>query len=102
MKKPGLWADERAPGMKVHLTGSFLRNTGQMVGGEGQSVWQIVGCSCNLCQTGAFVAVNEPHSCQEDPRGYEDIAPEDRPRWRHINTCNLQVVGGRLKASDYP
>lgn len=100
--KTGLREDERAPGTRVRLTGTFLKNTGQQVGGEGQSVWTIQECSCQLCRTGAFVATNEPHACQEDPRGYEDIPPEERPRWRHINTCNLQVVGGRPKISDYP
>ncbi len=89
-------------GSKVRLTGIFLRNTGQIAGGEGQSRWLTVECPCRLCEKGDFVAVNEPHLCQEDPRGFEDIAPEDRPKWRHINAANLEVVGAKPRACDYP
>lgn len=104
--KRGLRADERAPGTRVRLTGIFLRNTGQIAGGEGQSRWNIVECHCGLCTVRgdgfAFVAVDEPHEAQSDPKGYEDLLPEDRPKWRHINVANLEVVGGKPKAADYP
>lgn len=34
------------------------------------------------------------------PTGYEDLKPEDRPKWRHINASNLQVVGKLPKVCD--
>ncbi len=48
------------PGTKVRLSGVFLRNTGQMTGGEGLSKWTVVECDCSLCASGRFVAVDEP------------------------------------------
>lgn len=95
-------------GTVVRLTGAFLRSTGQIAGGEGQSRWKTVDCPCRNCSDdawsrgGALVAVNEPHSCQEDPRGYEDIPPEKRPKWRHINAANLEAMGAPPRAADYP
>ncbi len=104
--RAGLQIHEQVPGTKVRLTGMFLRNTGQIAGGEGQNVCTIVACACRLCQPkdnrAAFVAVDEPHEAQTDPRGYEDLAPEDRPKWRHINAANLEVVGGQPRACNYP
>jgi len=97
-----------AVGTVVRLTGVFLRNTGQIAGGEGQARWTVVACDCRACddwtaaEAAPLVAVNEPHACQSDPRGYEDIAPEDRPKWRHIAACNLETVGARPRAADYP
>ncbi len=64
-------------GTRVRLTGEFLRNTGQMAGGEGQSKWTTVDCRCGLCKTGRFVAVDEP-----------SIDAPDRSR--HINADNLE------------
>lgn len=65
------------PGDTVRMTGEFLRNTGQVAGGEGQSRWTVVPCDCGLCKTGRFIATNEPSFDQPD-----------RPR--HINTGNLE------------
>lgn len=90
------------PDAKVQLTGVFLANTGQRTGGEGQKKWRVVECACGLCAGGCFVAVNEPHHCQADPTGYEDIPIDARPKHRHINMGNLMIVGGPLRASDYP
>lgn len=85
--KPG----KAVPGMKVRLTGAFLRSTGQIAGGEGQKRWIVIECSCRMCgRDGQFCAVNEPHICQTDPRGYEDLPPEQRPKWRHFNVANLE------------
>jgi len=67
------------PGDKVKLTGKFLRNTGQMTGGEGLSRWIVQACSCGLCKDGRFVAVNEPAGDGEGPR--------------HFNAANLYRVG---------
>lgn len=66
------------PGHRVRLTGAFLRNTGQTVGGEGLSRWTVVSCPCSLCKSGRFVAVDEP--MQGDP----DQTP------RHFYTDNLE------------
>lgn len=96
-----------AVGAVVRLTGVFLRSTGQIAGGEGQARWAVVACDCRACADWTahdalpLVAVNEPHSCQSDPRGYEDIAPEDHPKWRHVAACNLEAVGARPRAADY-
>ncbi len=89
----GLMGRIPAPGTKVRFTHTFLHNTGQQVGGEGSKVFTTLECPCRLCKmVGDFVAVDEPHFCQTNPRGYEDIAPEDRPKFRHIRAGNLEVV----------
>lgn len=97
-------------GTKVRLTGKFLRNTGQTRGGEGTSTWVTVESpeykpgDPAQHKHGGFhlIAVNEPHECQRDPSGYEDVAPEERPKWRRINAANLEVVGSRPQVADYP
>ena len=93
-------------GTQVRLTGKFLQSTGQQVGGEGTSRWLTVDCrkdSGCTCDPSAFVAVNEPHSCRTDPRGYEDIPLDVRATmWRHIALGNLEIVGAKPKAEDYP
>ena len=65
-------------GDKVRLTGKFLRNTGQVAGGEGQSRWKVVDHGyCSLCMRD-FVAVDE--------RSY------DNPSFpRHFAVANLEV-----------
>jgi len=87
-------------GTKVRLTGKFLRNTGQIAGGEGGARWLTVesaeykpGDPAQDSRGGYhLIAVNEPHSCQTDPSGYEDIPPDQRPKWRRINAANLETV----------
>jgi hypothetical protein len=67
-------------GTRIRLTGDFLRNTGQMTGGEGQSRWLTVACECGLCigrHGSKFVAVNEP-------------GIDDPTRPRHINLGNVE------------
>ena len=78
------------PGSRVRLTGKFLRSTGQFLGSEGVSRWTVQDCDCPACRRGDLVAVNQPHRCQEDPSGYEDIPEDERPKWRHINVFNLE------------
>lgn len=68
------------PGDRIKLTGKFLRNTGQVVGGEGQSTWTVVACNCSLCQAGRFVATDEPSSFDSMER-------------RHLATANVYRVG---------
>jgi hypothetical protein len=60
---------------------------------------------CEACYQAAradFVCTDEPHS--DTSTGYEDIAPEHRPRWRHVGAANLETCDGRgkPKAGDYP
>jgi len=100
--KNGLKGNIPPAGTKVQLTGIFLKNTGQQAGGEGSKKWLLVECPCAACKSGEFVAVNEPHLCQSDPCGYEDIPPEKRPKWRHFHAANLQVVGKIPKVADLP
>lgn len=100
MKRRGLVS--AAVGDRVRLTGYFLRATRQTLGNEGAKKWTIVACECGLCKGGAHVAVDEPHFCQDDPRGYEDIPPEKRPKWRHVALANLQIVGALPRAADQP
>jgi hypothetical protein len=93
-------------GTKVRLTGKFLQSTGQQTGSEGTSRWLTVDCGkdsgCD-CEPSYLVAVNEPHLCGTDPRGYEDVLPEVRARmWRHIALANLEIIGAKPKAEDYP
>lgn len=52
--------DERVPvGARVKLTGVFLKNTGQRVGGDGAKVWTVVAHACSMCESGRYVAVDE-------------------------------------------
>jgi hypothetical protein len=67
------------PGDRVQLTGRFLQSTGQVAGGEGQSVWTVVACPRSMCASGRFVAVNEPS--ENDP---------SRPR--HMAEANLKIA----------
>jgi hypothetical protein len=72
-------------GDRVKLTGKFLKNTGQRTGSAGLSEWTIVG----FWSEGRMALVNEP----ADQTGYEDLAPEERPKWRSIAVANLYKVG---------
>ena len=89
--KPG----KAIPGMRVRFTGAFLRSTGQVAGGEGAKRWTVVACACKLCQgndkSWSYVAVDEPHLCQLDPTGYEDVPESERPKHRHINVANIEA-----------
>lgn len=92
------------PGMRVQLTGYFLRCTGQHAGPDGASKWLIVACECPLCARGKHVAVNEPTPAEELRTTFSDIAPEDYAKhgiqWRHIALVNLQQVGKLPKVAD--
>jgi len=88
------------PGTKVRLTGYFLKCTGQQRGSEGLSRWTIVACECSLCKGGDHVATNEP--AYLPPGMYDDLPVEQRPKWRHIALCNLEIVGAPPRANDYP
>jgi hypothetical protein len=73
-------------GDRVRLARAFLRNTGQVKGGEGHSRWTVVACACGLCTHGGFVAVDE-RSMYADSPGNEDMPPQ-----RHFNVANLERV----------
>jgi hypothetical protein len=78
------------PGVRVRLTGAFLRNTGQMAGGEGLSRWHVRACDCDPCTDGRMVAVDEKWSSLSLHWTPEEIAADPRLQWRHINTANLE------------
>lgn len=70
------------PGDRVKLTGTFLRNTGQVVGGEGRKVWTVVECGCGLCAR-THVAVDDFMTFLDD---------DGNPLRRHFHCGNLQRV----------
>jgi hypothetical protein len=74
-------------GARIRLTGAFLRNTGQIAGGEGGRVWRRVACDCGLCQSGRFVAVDEK-SIYAEP---------GEPGKRHIAGGNIEDVDLLMK-----
>ena len=82
-------------GTVVRLTGHFLKSTGQQRGGEGSSRWKVLGSSGD-----SFVIVNE-----EADTSYftpEELAADPSLKWRRINKYNLEIVGAKPKAGDYP
>ena len=78
-------------GDKLKFTGRFLKNTGQIVGGEGHTVFTVVEHDCRMCKSGLFVAVDQA-STQEDENG-NSIGP------RHILASNLYRVGTLVVAN---
>jgi hypothetical protein len=90
------------PGTKVRLSGKFLRNTGQIAGGEGQSVWTVQECSCPGCKDGYLVATNEPKD-EESLKMFTEEELRDMPylRMRHIARGNLSILG-KLTVRDCP
>ena len=83
------------PGARVRLTGIYLKNTGQQRGGEGASVWTVLGSSGR-----DFVVVNEPADTSYFTPA--EMAADPSLRWRRINKANLQIVGAKPKAGDSP
>lgn len=79
-----------APGDKVRLTGEFLRNTGQIAGGQGQDRWIVQACPCRSCEQGDWVCTNEPTSQEYTA---EEIRAEPWIVHRHIHRGNLERVG---------
>lgn len=84
-------------GTKVHLTGHFLRSTGQYTGGDANGKWLIVACDCELCKRGEHCAVNEPAL---DYGQWDDIPKEKQPKWRHFAIANLEEAGKPSKDKD--
>jgi len=93
---PGTFPAEGTP---VRLTGKFLKNTGQHRGGEGASRWKVIGPVPGMPE---HVYVNEPHSEEYRKMMWGDLPEEERPKWRAIALGNLEVIGAKPKAKDYP
>ena len=99
-----------APGTIVRFTGVYLKNTGQQLGSEGSKRFKVLECeTCKLDFDGrgncssSTVAVDEPHQAALDKTGYEDIPDDWRLKMkRHVNIANLEILGAKPKAEDYP
>jgi len=76
-------------GDKVRLTGQFLRDTGQIAGEDGQSVWTVQAYIVGKGDRYAFVLTNE---FRPDDGMYtaEEIAADPTLRYRRINAANLE------------
>jgi hypothetical protein len=48
-----------SPGVRVKLSGKFLKSTSQTTGGEGASCWTVRSCDCSLCARGTHVATDQ-------------------------------------------
>lgn len=100
---PGL-KTQPPPGTPVRLTGVFLRSTGQITGDDGRKRWTVQKCECSLCKSGSFVATDEKHPDWYMQRLYsaDEIATMPHLRFRHFAIGNLEIVGAKPKAADYP
>lgn len=100
---PGL-KTQPPPGTKVRFTGTYLRNTGQLTGDEGQRRWIVQKCECSFCKGGQHVCTDEKHGDDYMQRFYsaEEIATLPHLRFRHIGIAGLEIVGAKPKAADYP
>jgi hypothetical protein len=87
------------PGTKVRLTGHFLKSTGQHAGSEGTSVWQVIGPVPGMPH---HVYVNEKHPESYRQMMWGDLPESERPVYRAFALGNLQIVGAKPKAADYP
>ena len=72
-------------GTRIQLSGNFLRDTGQVAGGEGSKTWRVVACDCSLCLTGRFVAVDE--------KAWGD--PTQQRHFAEVNTVTLGKPSSR-------
>lgn len=70
------------PGTRVRMTRQFLRNTGQVSGGDASSKWTVQECGCGLCRLGRHVAT--------DQASYDGSGP------RHIAFANLEKTRARV------
>jgi hypothetical protein len=79
-------------GDKVKLTGEFLRNTGQVTGEDGLSVWTVTACKCELCNTGRFVATDQNANTGMLATA-DHLAEADPATLRHLNVGNIYRLG---------
>ncbi len=84
-------------GTKVRLTGVYLKSTGQQRGSEGSSVWRVLGRSGD-----SFVIVDQELHDWRSMFSPAELAADPSLKWRRINKANLQIVGAKPKAEDYP
>jgi hypothetical protein len=87
------------PGVRVRLSGKFLRDTGQAVGGEGSKVWTVLEVK-QWSSGSVFVTVDEPRQSLEDFTAAE-LAADPMLKWRKINAANCTIVG-QLDSRDVP
>lgn len=82
------------PGTLCRFSGEYLRNTGQITGGEGPLRFYILSCSCGLCRAGHHVAVNIPSEYAQSG-GYtpEEITAQPSLIWRHVAKASITIVG---------
>lgn len=82
------------PGTTVRLSGRFLRNTGQQLGGEGQSRWTVQECNCRGCTSGLLVATDQLKP-EEDLDWFtrKELAETPGLKFRHIARSNLVIHG---------
>jgi hypothetical protein len=86
-------------GTPVRLTGKYLKSTGQHRGREGASRWSIVGPVPGMPH---HVYVNEKFDDEYRKAMWGDLPEEQRPKYRAIALGNLEVIGAKPKAKDYP
>lgn len=97
---PGTFSAAVPPaGTTVRLTGKYLKNTGQHKGREGASRWKIIGPVPGMPE---HVYVNEPLDDEYRKMMFGDLPEAEQPRYRAIALGNLEVVGAKPKAKDYP
>jgi len=77
-------------GDTVRMTGKFLRNTGQQVGGEGKKHWTVKDIQ------GSFAVVDEDADTSYFTA--EEMQKDPSLRWRRINVGNLEPVRGHSAA----
>lgn len=75
-------------GDKVRFKGSYLRDTGQVTGGEGHKRFIVNACACQMCKAGEWVATHDPIAGAFFTP--EEIAAEPHLAFRHINAGNLE------------
>src|SRR6185369_4562432 len=78
------------PGTRVRLSGTFLKNTGQRVGGEGQKTWTVLEGTPGSPD---WVIVDE----LADTTWYAaaELEADTSLKWRRIARANLVPVGAR-------
>ncbi len=78
-------------GDKVRLTGKFLRSTGQFVGGDSRSRWEVLHVDEGKHGDPDMITVNQP---KHDMSFWtaEEIAANPLLKWRRINAANLQLA----------
>jgi hypothetical protein len=85
------------PGTKVRFTGKFLSSTGQYT--LAPHVWRVIGPTPGMPN---HVQVDEKYDDEYRKMMWGDLPENERPLYRSIALGNLQIVGAKPKAADYP